>query len=284
MINKLCIIGVGLIGGSLARALKTADSVNHIVAVGRDVEHLKRAVELGVVDSYELSIANAVADADMIVVAVPVGSMGSVFAELNGKLKADAIITDVGSVKSNVVRDARTLLGDALSRFVPGHPIAGTEQSGVEASFAELYNGQRVILTPLEETDATATQAVTQMWHAAGADVESLSVEHHDEVLAATSHLPHVLAYALVDTLAQMHEHREIFQFAAGGFKDFTRIASSDPKMWHDICLNNRDALLEMLNRFSDDLNKITEAIESEDSESMLKVFTRAKKARDQNC
>ena len=284
MINKLCIIGVGLIGGSLARALKAADYVDHVVAVGRDIEHLKRAVELGVADSYATSIADAVSDADMIVVAVPVGAMKAVLSELAGKLKVDAVITDVGSVKGNVVRDARAVLSNELSRFVPGHPIAGTEKSGVEASFAELYKGQRVILTPLEETDALATQAVMQMWHAAGADVESLSIEHHDEVLAATSHLPHALAYSLVDTLAKMHEHREIFQFAAGGFKDFTRIASSDPKMWHDICLNNRAALLEMLNRFSGDLNKLTKAIEDEDSEFILKVFSRAKIARDQNC
>lgn len=284
MINKLCIIGVGLIGGSLARVLKAAGFVGHVVAVGRNIEHLKRAVELGVADSYEASIADAVADADMIVVAVPVGSMKAIFSELAGKIKPDAVITDVGSVKGNIVRDAIDVLGDDLSRFVPGHPIAGTEQSGVEASFAELYQGQRVILTPLEETDALATQAVTKMWHAAGADVESLSVEHHDEVLAATSHLPHALAYTLVDTLAKMHEHREIFQFAAGGFKDFTRIASSDPQMWHDICLNNRDALLDMLKRFNGDLNKLTKAIEDEDSESILKIFKRAKTARDQNC
>ena len=284
MINKLCIVGMGLIGGSLARALKVADAVNHVIAVGRDETHLKRAVELGVADSYEMSTTNAVADADVIVVAVPVGSMKSVFSELAGNIKSDAVITDVGSVKGNVVRNAVEVLGDSLSRFVPGHPIAGTEKSGVEASFAELYSGQRVILTPLEETAALATQTITQMWHAAGAEVVSVSVEHHDEVLAATSHLPHVLAYTLVDTLAQMHEHREIFKFAAGGFKDFTRIASSDPKMWHDICLNNRDSLLDMLTRFSSDMSKLTKAIEDEDSEFILKLFTRAKTARDQNC
>jgi len=284
MINKLCIVGMGLIGGSLARALKVADAVNHVVAVGRDETHLKRAVELGVADSYEMSTTNAVADADVIVVAVPVGSMKSVFSELAGNIKSDAVITDVGSVKGNVVRNAVEVLGDSLSRFVPGHPIAGTEKSGVDASFAELYTGQRVILTPLEETAAIATQTITQMWHAAGAEVVSVSVEHHDEVLAATSHLPHVLAYTLVDTLAQMHEHREIFKFAAGGFKDFTRIASSDPKMWHDICLNNRDSLLDMLTRFSSDMTKLTKAIEDEDSEFILKLFTRAKTARDQNC
>lgn len=284
MINKLCIIGIGLIGGSLARALKKAEFVGHVTAVGRDVAHLERAVELGVADSFDTSIAKAAADADVIIVAVPVGAMKTVFAELSYSVKPDAVITDVGSVKGNVVRDAREALGDSLSCFVPGHPIAGTEKSGVEASFAELYKGQRVILTPLEETSATATQMITKMWHAAGADVQSLSVEHHDEVLAATSHLPHALAYTLVDTLAQMHEHREIFQFAAGGFKDFTRIASSDPQMWHDICLNNRDALLDMLNRFSKDINKLTAAIETEDSEFILKLFKRAKTARDQNC
>jgi len=284
MINKLCVIGIGLIGGSLARALKAAKAVEHVVAVGRNTAHLERAVELGVADSYETSVSTAVSDADVIVVAVPVGSMKAIFSELSGNIKSSAIITDVGSVKGNVVRDAQAELGDELSRFVPGHPIAGTEQSGVEASFAELYNGQRVILTPLEETDPLATQAVTQMWHAAGADVESLSVEYHDEVLAATSHLPHALAYTLVDTLAQMHERREIFQFAAGGFKDFTRIASSDPKMWNDICLNNSDALLDMLNRFSGDLRKLATAIENNDSEFILKMFERAKTARDQNC
>ena len=284
MINKLCIIGIGLIGGSLARALKEAEFVKHVVAVGRDVAHLERAVELGVADSFETSISLAAADADVIVVAVPVGAMKPVFAELSAVINADAVVTDVGSVKGNVVRDAREALADKLACFVPGHPIAGTEKSGVEASFAELYQGQRVILTPLEETNTTATQTITQMWHAAGAEVQSLSVEHHDEVLAATSHLPHAIAYTLVDTLAQMHEHREIFQFAAGGFKDFTRIASSDPQMWHDICLNNRDALLEMLNRFSKDINQLTAAIENEDSDFILKLFNRAKTARDQNC
>jgi len=284
MINKLCIVGIGLIGGSLARALKAAEYVDHVVAVGRNTEHLECAVELGVADSFDTSISNAAADADVVIVAVPVGSMKAVFSELSTSIKADAVITDVGSVKGNVVRDASEALGEKLSCFVPGHPIAGTEKSGVEASFAELYQGQRVILTPLEETSPDATQSVTKMWHAAGADVVSLSVEHHDEVLAATSHLPHALAYTLVDTLAQMHEHREIFQFAAGGFKDFTRIASSDPQMWHDICLNNRDALLDMLNRFSGELNTLTKAIEDNDSDFILKIFQRAKTARDQNC
>jgi len=284
MITKLCIIGVGLIGGSLARALKQAESVGHIIGCGRNTEHLERAVELGVIDSFDANIETAVSDADVIVLAVPVGSMKEVFASIDPVMKDTAVITDVGSVKGNVVRDAQQSLITKMNNFVPGHPIAGTEKSGVEASFAELYKGQRIILTPLENTDPNATRIITDMWHATGAEVTALSVEHHDEVLAATSHLPHALAYTLVDTLAHMHERREIFQFAAGGFKDFTRIASSDPKMWHDICLANRDALLEMLQRYSNDLKQLTDAIEKGDSDFILNMFNRAKSARDQNC
>ena len=284
MINRLCIIGVGLIGGSLARALRQSGYVEHVTGCGRNEETLQRAVELGVIDSFDTDMATAVSEADVIVLAVPVGSMREVLTVIKDAARADAIITDVGSVKGNVVSDAKAVLGNGLARFVPGHPIAGTEKSGVEASFAELYQGQRVILTPIEETDATATQEITKMWHAAGADVVSLSVEHHDEVLAATSHLPHALAYTLVDTLAQMHERREIFQFAAGGFKDFTRIASSDPRMWHDICLHNREALLEKLRRITNDMKRRAQAIEEQDSDFILKMFKRAKAARDQNC
>jgi len=284
MINKLCIIGVGLIGGSLARALKQAEQVEHIIGCGRNAEHLGRAVELGVIDSFNTDIEAAVSDADVIVLAMPVGAMDEIFTKIDHAVKDTAVITDVGSVKGNVVRAAQQSLVSKLNNFVPGHPIAGTEKSGVEASFAELYKGQRIILTPLENTDPTATRIVTEMWHAAGAEVTALSVEHHDEVLAATSHLPHALAYTLVDTLAHMHERREIFQYAAGGFKDFTRIASSDPEMWHDICLANRDALLDMLQRYSNDLNQLTEAIEKGDSDFILNMFNRAKSARDQNC
>jgi len=284
MINKLCIIGVGLIGGSLARALKQAEHVGHIIGCGRNAEHLERAAGLGVVDSYDTDITTAVSDADVIVLAMPVGSMNDVFAKIDPVVKDTVVITDVGSVKGNVVRAAQQNLVNRLDMFVPGHPIAGTEKSGVEASFAELYHGQRIILTPLENTDPNATRVITDMWHAAGAEVSALSVEHHDEVLAATSHLPHALAYTLVDTLAHMHERREIFQFAAGGFKDFTRIASSDPQMWHDICLANKDALLDMLHRYNDDLKHLTDAIEKGDSEFILNMFNRAKSARDQNC
>ena len=284
MINRLCMIGVGLIGGSLCRALKAAGKVETIIGCGRNVAQLEKAVELGVIDSFETDIATAISDADVIVVAVPVGTMRAVFDSIKGNLKPGAVLTDVGSAKASVVLAARESFGCDESFFVPGHPIAGTEKSGVEASFAELFNGQRVILTPLESTDPAATQVVHKMWQDAGAEVSALTVEHHDEVLAATSHLPHVIAYALVDTLARMHERREMFQFAAGGFRDFTRIASSDPQMWHDICLANKDAVLDMIKRFSTDLAELANAIENEDSETIKQTFSRAKQARDQYC
>lgn len=284
MINRLCMIGVGLIGGSLCRALKQAGAVDNIVGCGRNTAQLKRALALGVIDSFETDLATAVSDADVVVVAVPVGMMRDIFAAIKGHLKPNAVLTDVGSAKGSVVLAAREVFGGDQTYFVPGHPIAGTEKSGVEASFAELFEGQRVILTPLEVTEPVATQVVHKMWQATGAEVLSLTVEHHDEVLAATSHLPHVIAYALVDTLARMHERREIFQFAAGGFRDFTRIASSDPQMWHDICLANKDAVLEMIRHFSTNLAGLARAIENEDSESIKSTFSRAKQARDHYC
>ena len=284
MIKRLCIIGTGLIGGSLARGLRAAGLVKTVIGCARNEENLKKAVELGVIDEFDTNAATAVSDADVIVLAVPVGAMAAVFAEIKDQIKPGAVITDVGSTKASVVDAARSAFAELPAGFVPGHPIAGTEQSGVEASFAELFNNRRVILTPLDSSSADAVKVVSDMWSACGAEVIELSVEHHDEVLAATSHLPHVLAYALVDTLARMHEHQEIFNFAAGGFKDFTRIASSDPGMWHDICLANRDALLVMLRRFGDDLQKLTDAIERSDSDYLKETFERAKQARDEHC
>jgi prephenate dehydrogenase len=269
MIERLCIIGTGLIGGSLARGLRAAGQVKTIVGCSRNEKNLQQAVALGVIDEFSLDVVAAVTNADVIVIAVPVGAIGSIFEKIKGHIKADAVITDVGSTKSSVVDAAKAVFGVAPSGFVPGHPIAGTEKSGIESSFAELFIDRRVILTPLDSSRPDAIETVRNMWQACGAQVVELGVEHHDEVLAATSHLPHILAYALVDTLARMHEHQEIFNFAAGGFRDFTRIASSDPLMWHDICLANRDALLVMLRRFSNDLKE---------------TFIRAKQARDENC
>ena len=284
LINKLCIIGVGLIGGSLARALKKAGAVGEVVGAGRDVAHLEKAKALGVIDQFETDISLAVDGCDMVVVAVPLGAMQSVFEKIAPVITNDMIITDVGSAKGSVVKAAQAAFNVIPETLVPGHPIAGTEKSGVEASFAELYENRRIIITPLETSSATAISKVRSMWQACGADVVETTIEHHDEVLAATSHLPHMLAFSLVDTLANMDAKNEIFDFAAGGFRDFTRIASSDPDMWRDICLANSDALVKMINKFSNDLQLLSKAIENNDSDYLKETFSRAKKARDEFC
>lgn len=281
MIERLCVIGVGLIGGSLARALRKAGAVREIIGASRNTAHLQKAVELGVIDRFDTDVARAVQGADMVFVAVPLGAMRGVFDALNGVLAPGAAVTDGGSAKAAVVADLRAACGQTPSWFVPGHPIAGTEQSGVEASFAELYQDRRVILTPTPETDAKATARVRAMWEAVGAIVNEMDVEHHDEVLAATSHLPHILAFTLVESLARMSEKREIFEYAAGGFRDFTRIASSDPVMWRDICIANREAILAMLDHFGQDLQVLGSAIRNRDADSILRIFQDAKKARD---
>ncbi|WP_295384839.1 prephenate dehydrogenase/arogenate dehydrogenase family protein [uncultured Thiodictyon sp.] len=283
MIERLAIIGVGLIGGSLARALREAGAVGEVVGCGRALPNLERAVEIGVIDRYDQDPASAVAGADMVFVAVPLGAMRGVFNAIKDRLRPDAIFTDGGSVKGSVVADALAAFGRTPPRLVPGHPIAGTERSGVDASFATLYQNRRVILTPLPETDPDAVARVESMWRTCGAEVSQMSVAHHDEVLAATSHLPHMLAYGLVDALARMDETDEIFRYAAGGFRDFTRIASSSPVMWRDICIANREALSAVLGRFSVELTDLAQAIRLGDGNYLLEVFERAKAARDRN-
>lgn len=284
MIKRLTIIGVGLIGGSLARALKAAGACEEIVGWGRSEAPVQKALELGVVDRAETDIATAVKGADVVVIGVPVGAMKGVLEQLKPHLEPQTVVTDVGSTKGSVVAAAQKVFGIMPPRFIPGHPIAGTEKSGVEAAFAELYNDRRVILTPDEDSDPDAVALVRKLWEQAGAEVTEMSVVHHDEVLAATSHLPHMLAFTLVDTLARLEDHDDIFRFAAGGFRDFTRIASSNPQMWHDICLNNREALLKMLHRFGEELNTLVAAIEKGDGEALLQTFERAKAARDDYC
>ena len=284
IINKLCVIGVGLIGGSLARALKKSGVVGEVVGSGRDVAHLEKAKALGVIDAFETEVSLAVKGCDMVVVAVPLGAMQTVFEKIAPAITDDMIITDVGSAKGSVVSAAQSVFKVLPKTLVPAHPIAGTEKSGVEASFAELYEKRRVIITPLETSSSDAISKVRAMWQACGADVVETTIEHHDKVLAATSHLPHMLAFSLVDTLAKMDDKNEIFDFAAGGFRDFTRIASSDPDMWRDICLANGDALVSVINKFSDDLKMLSKAIENNDSTYLKETFTRAKKARDEFC
>ena len=281
LIRRLCVIGVGLIGGSLARALRERGEVAEVVGAGRHEENLRAAVRLGVVDRYDTDPVRAVIGADMVVVAVPLGAIEAVLRAIVPRLSPDAVVTDVGSAKGSVVADVERVYGQIPPNFVPGHPIAGTEKSGVEASFSTLFQRRRVILTPLAETAAFAHQLVKRMWELTGAEVVDMGVRHHDAVLAATSHLPHMLAYTLVDTLARLDDRAEIFRYAAGGFRDFTRIASSDPRMWHDICVANREQLLEMLTLFSADLAQLTEAIRSDDRAAILAAFQRAKRARD---
>lgn len=280
-IKQLAIIGVGLIGGSLARVLKQKKACGRIIGFGRNTEHLQAAVNLGVIDEFSLTVASAVREADVVVLATPLNTTEPLLRAMRGYLSNDVVVTDVGSAKGSVVAAARLTLSGLFPRFVPGHPIAGKEKSGVEAADASLFNSRRVILTPLPETAVQALEKVTRMWELAGAEVVQLDVEKHDEILAATSHLPHMLAYALVDCLAGMQERDEIFRFAAGGFADFSRIASSNPQMWHDICFANRKQLLNVLDIFNEYLTDIKTAIKNENRNELLEIFTRAKQARD---
>lgn len=283
-IKRLCLIGVGLIGGSLLRALRRAGVVDEIVGCGRNRDSLEKALKLGVIDRIEQDPAQAVAGADVVVLAVPLGAMQTIFTAIAPALGSETILTDVGSAKASVVEAARKVFTELPAGFVPGHPIAGTEKSGVEASFAELFEGRRVILTPTDKSSATAIERTRAIWQACGAEVIEMDIAQHDEVLAATSHLPHMLAYSLVEMLARREDSKEIFACAAGGFRDFTRIASSDPTMWHDIALANREALAVLLEQFSDDLQALAGAVREGDSDYLKTLFTHAKQARDKFC
>ena len=281
-IDRLAILGVGLIGGSVALALRRADACKTIVGYGRSEANLLKAIELGVIDEYYLQAEEAARGADIVVMATPLATNAMLFETIKESIRGDTIITDVGSAKACVVDAARSTLAEHFANFVPGHPIAGKEKSGVEAANADLFVDHIVLLTPVAETNIRAISMVTQMWEETCAEVMTLSVDHHDEVLAATSHLPHMLAYALVDCLAKMQESEDIFQFAAGGFIDFTRIASSNPQMWHDICFSNRKSLLKVLDKFDDHMQEIRQAIENDNSDKILQIFSRAKAARDE--
>ncbi|MDH1262573.1 bifunctional prephenate dehydrogenase/3-phosphoshikimate 1-carboxyvinyltransferase [Pseudomonas sp. GD03944] len=281
MIGRLVVIGLGLIGGSFAKGLRERGLCREVVGVDLDPESRRMAVELGVVDRCEESLAAACQGAQVIQLAVPILAMEKLLGELARLDLGDAVLTDVGSAKGNVVRAARLAFDGMPARFVPGHPIAGSEQSGVEAANGELFRRHKVILTPLEHSDAQAIALVDRLWRELGADVEHMQVEHHDEVLAATSHLPHLLAFGLVDSLAKRSENLEIFRYAAGGFRDFTRIAGSDPVMWHDIFLANREAVLRTLDVFRDDLDALRDAVDAGDGHQLLGVFTRARVARE---
>ena len=273
---KLAVIGVGLIGGSFALALKKAKAVSQVVGVGRSEQNLKLARERGIIDAIERDPAAAAKNADLVLVATPVAQFASVFASLK---IGNALITDGGSTKRDVIAAARKALGSGIARFVPAHPIAGAEKSGAAAASADLFQNRRVVLTPLKENSPEAIEKVTSAWKACGARLSEMPADEHDAVLAAVSHLPHLLAFALVHEVAGRKNSEQLFSFAAGGFRDFTRIASSHPEMWRDICAANKDRLLEELSRFSGKLDQVKALLDK--PADLEKLFAEAREARD---
>jgi len=281
LFNKMAVIGVGLIGGSLARILREKGAVREVVGIGRGEANLKRGVELGVLDSYTTDARVGVAGADLVFVATPVCSIPKVVAEIAPYLSPGCIVTDGGSVKEYVVAACEPLM-PAGTFFVGGHPIAGTEHSGVEASFATLYQGKRCIVTPTANTDAAALEKVVELWRIAGSSVPLMDPVQHDLVVAAISHLPHMVAYSLVNAVDGYDRFGgDLLSFSAGGFRDFTRIASSDPVMWRDIALTNREAILEMMDFFSGYLEKLRGLVAAEDAEGLQSFFLNSKQKRD---
>lgn len=280
--NKLLIFGVGLIGGSLALALKRANAVQQIVGVGRVGDGLQEALDLGVIDAAVTDLKQALTDTDMVVIATPVAQIPVILTAIAPHLEAHTIITDVGSTKSDVTRHARHILQNRFERFVAGHPIAGAEKSGVTAAHANLFIDKNVVLTPATETSPHALAAVGRMWEAAGARVSEMSAETHDGIFAAVSHLPHLLAFALVDELSQRTNAAQLFDFAASGFRDFTRIAGSSPEMWRDISLANRDALISELSAYQDELAQLRALLKNHDGAGLQALFERASQARNQ--
>ena len=279
IIEKLAIVGTGLIGGSFSLALKQAGVVGDVLGVGRNPARLTIARELGLID--HVADWKQAGEADCILLAMPVGETESVLRQLAPYLKAGAVVTDAGSTKANVVEAARAVLGPHFIDFVPGHPIAGSEQSGPGAARADLYQGKKVVLTPQPDTRADALATVRTLWEAAGAQVETLDAALHDRVFAAVSHLPHLAAFALVDELAQRADGETFFRFAASGFRDFTRIAGSSPEMWRDIALANRDALLTEMDFYLAALQTLRQAVDGQDAQTLLELFSRARAARE---
>jgi cyclohexadieny/prephenate dehydrogenase len=281
LVGRLCIIGLGLIGSSLARAVRATHAAGTIIAADRAAEVRERVKILNLVDEVYESARDAVRHADLVIFCIPVGSYASVMQDMAGALKPGAIISDVGSVKACVMAQITPFLPKDV-QLVPAHPVAGTEYSGPDAGFATLFQNRWSILTPPESTAPEAVQLVQKLWQAFGSNVEIMSAEHHDLVLAITSHVPHLIAYNIVGTAADLETvtQSEVVKFSAGGFRDFTRIAASDPVMWRDIFLNNKPAVLEMLGRFNEDLAALTRAIRWDDGDALLKLFTRTRAIR----
>lgn len=281
MFKRIALIGIGLIGSSISHAARRAGLAGEIVGSARTPATLQTAMRLGLIEQGYVSASEAVDGADLVILCTPVGLCGPIAKEISRSLKPGAILTDVGSVKGSIVRDVAPHVPDGV-HFVPAHPIAGTEQSGPEAGFAELFDGRWCILTPQPETDGKAVEKLRAFWEALGSKVEVMSPEHHDMVLAITSHVPHLIAYNIVNTAGHLERvtDSEVIKFSAGGFRDFTRIAASDPTMWRDIFLNNKEAVLEMLGRFTEDLTVLQRAIRFGDGDTLFRLFSDSRELR----
>ena len=279
MINKITIVGVGLIGGSLAKALKEKNLAKTVFGYGRDRSRLEEAKKHNIIDDYSTQIEEAVNHADIIVIATPVGTFRNIFSEVKPLIVDDVIISDVGSTKTNIVDIAKEILGDKSQCFVPAHPIAGKEKSGFEASDGNLYIGKKVIITPIEDNSSESIQVIESMWKNVGAEVDFMSPQSHDDLLGMTSHLPHMLAFSLVNYLVDQNPSASIY--AGGGFKDFSRIASGDAVMWRDICLQNKNKIITHLKGYQSTIEELIDAIDQEESDKLELLFATAKKTRD---
>ncbi len=279
--NKVALIGIGLIGSSLARVIAERKIAGHVAIATRSADTLKRAEALGLGDSYTTDLGACVEDADLVIVSVPVGASGAVAETIAPHLKKGAILTDVGSTKASVIAQMAPHVPEGV-HFIPGHPLAGTEHSGPEAGFADLFEGRWCLLTPIDGTDEAAKATLTDFWKALGSMVEEMDAAHHDKVLAIVSHLPHIIAYNIVGTADDLETvtESEVIKYSASGFRDFTRLAASDPTMWRDVCLHNKDAILEMLARFSEDLAYLQRAIRWGDGDKLFDLFTRTRAIR----
>jgi len=279
MIEKVCIIGVGLIGSSLAKALKNTDQAKFICGYGRDAARLKKAKELSIIDEYFTEPKEAIINSDIVIIATPVGSYEKVLGEIKPYLKNDTLVTDVGSTKRSVIEAAEKVFGNLPNTFIPAHPIAGKEKSGFEACDGELFVNKKVIITPLENNDDESISRIQNMWEKVGSEVDYMTPESHDELLGMTSHLPHMLAFSLMDYLISQNPSASIY--AAGGFKDFSRIASGNAVMWRDICMNNKDEIIAHIKGYQKSLSALSEAIDNEDMEKLESIFSSAKTTRD---
>ena len=279
-VPTLAIFGVGLIGGSLSLALKKLGAVDHVIGMGRTRSNLDVAIDLGVIDEIGGDMEAVVSQANIIVLATPVGAMENLLRQILPYLNTGTIITDVGSVKQGIVDSARKVLGDRIRQFVPAHPIAGKEHSGVTAASVDLFENHKVAVTPLPDTDAKFCETISQMWRAVGAELVEMDVDEHDRVLSVTSHLPHILAYAMVDYFSSTDDREKCYEMVAGGFYDSTRIASSDPVMWRDICRMNRDQVIHSIQGYRQTLENITQLLEAEEYQQIEDLFTRARAAR----